>query len=190
MGKRERKRWPVTEIFVACLCFGLVPLFLVSGCGVLKPRPGTSVRDSSRVEVRWKIERIHDTTYFPVPQIVEKNVTRDTSSHLENDWAKSDALVADGLLYHSLETKPRNVPVPVEKETVYKDSIVFRDREVKVPEPYPVEVPGKLTWWQQLRLRAFFPMLAIILVPLVIRLVRYKSTIAKFFLKVIGFLRN
>lgn len=183
MEKRKRKVWPVTEIFVACLCFGLVPLFLVSGCGVVKPTPGPSIRDSSRVEVRWKIERIHDTLRFPVPQIVERNVTRDTSSHLENDWAKSDAVISDGLLYHSLETKPRDVPVPVDKEIVYKDSIVFRDREVKVPEPYPVEIPAELTRWQQFRLRAFWPLTLAAVGPWIWK---YRSKLLKILRKLIG----
>ena len=42
------------------------------------------------------------------------------------------------------------MPVPVEKEIVYRDSIVFRDRVVTEVK----EVERQLTFWQQFKMRA------------------------------------
>jgi hypothetical protein len=111
-------------------------------------------RDSVRVEVHERL--IHDTVSFEVPVIIEKNVTRDTASHLENDWAKSDASLIDGFLEHTLETKGRTVYVPVKvpvhdtlwREKSAQETIITR------------EVEKPLTWWQRARLRAFWWLLA------------------------------
>lgn len=84
--------------------------------------------------------------------------TRDSSSHLENDYAVSDARVnADGTLYHDLRTKPQRKPVPVKTPEVRRDSIVYVDKQVEVP----VTVEKDLTAWQQFRLRWFGVMAAL-----------------------------
>ena len=48
-------------------------------------------------------------------------MTKDTVSVLENEFAKSAAPVSDGLLAHSLETKPVQRPVEVQTKIVYRD---------------------------------------------------------------------
>ena len=75
--------------------------------------------------------------------------TLDTASVLENKYAKSAALVSGGVLTHSLETKPVREPVKVEKQIVYRDSTVYRDRIQTVTK----EVEKPLTGWQQAKLR-------------------------------------
>lgn len=115
-----------------------------------KHYPQVVYQDSVRVEIRERI--VHDTVKFEVPVIKEKNVTRDTSSHLENDWASSDASVSDGLLYHSLETKPKTVYVPVEvpvHDTLYVEK---EGKETTITK----EVEKPLTWWQKFRLKGFW----------------------------------
>ena len=67
------------------------------------------------VEVNTHTETVHDTAYVQLPVYIERNVTRDTTSTLENPYAKSLATVKDGFLSHSLETKPVKHPVKVEK---------------------------------------------------------------------------
>jgi hypothetical protein len=130
-------------------CFSLL-LFLAaaSACGVV--RPVIQPTDSTRVEVRYETLTIHDTAYVELPVIIEKIQTLDTTSKLENDYARSEASVTAGILRHSLETKPAQLPVPVEKEIVYRDSIVFRDRVVTEVK----EVERQLTFWQQFKMRA------------------------------------
>ena len=133
-------------------CFHIFSLLLLlaaaSACGAV--RPVIQPTDSTRVEVRVEREFVHDTAYVELPVIVEKIQTLDTTSTLENDYARSEASVTDGILKHSLETKPAQLPVPVEKEIVYRDSIVFRDRVVTEVK----EVERQLTFWQQFKMKA------------------------------------
>ncbi len=128
--------------------FSLLLLLVAAfACGAARPLANTA--DSTRVEVRTERVFIHDTAYVELPVIIEKIQTLDTTSTLENQFAKSEAIVSAGILQHSLETKPAQLPVLVEKEIVYRDSIVFRDRVVK--EEVKVEKP--LTFWQQLKMK-------------------------------------
>lgn len=133
-------------------CFHIFSLLLLlaaaSACGAV--RPVIQPTDSTRVEVRVEREFVHDTAYVELPVIVEKIQTLDTTSTLENDYARSEASVTAGILRHSLETKPAQLPVAVEKEIVYRDSIIY---EGHVTTEY-VEVPRQLTFWQQFKMKA------------------------------------
>ena len=102
---------------------------------------------STRVEVITVFEK--DTVLVEIPQIVEKVQTMDTISFLENEFAKSSAEVSDGIMSHSLETKPVQKPVEIQKEIVYRDSVVFRDRTVVET----VEVEKPLSGWQQFKIK-------------------------------------
>lgn len=75
--------------------------------------------------------------------------TLDTTSTLENKFARSEASVSAGILNHTLETKPVQLPVQVETKIVYKDSLVYRDRV----QTQTVEVEKKLTTWQQAKMK-------------------------------------
>ena len=119
----------------------------VVACGTVRPVTGV---DSTKVEVHTETRYVHDTAYVELPVIIEKVATLDTTSTLENTYAKSEAVVANGILRHSLETKPVSVPVKVETKEVVRDSIVFRDRV----QTQTVEVEKKLNWWQKLKLKA------------------------------------
>ena len=96
------------------------------------------------------IETVHDTAFVELPVLVERVATLDTASVLENKYAKSEAVVSRGVLHHSLETKPVREPVSVEKQIVYRDSTVYRDRVVR--EDVYIEKP--LTGWQRLKMKA------------------------------------
>lgn len=121
----------------------------------------TSVRDSVRIETVVRTERIVDTAFIEVPVEVIRQTVRDTTSHLETSFAVSDARIdADGSLFHSLENKPQKRPVSIEKEIVYRDSIVYRDRETEIS----IEVPRPLAWWQQAQIRGFWMLFAILLI--------------------------
>lgn len=123
----------------------LLLLVAPSACGAV--RPVIQPTDSTRVEVRYETRTVHDTAYVELPVIVERVATFDTTSALENAYAKSEAIVAAGILNHSLETKPLKLPVKVERVTVYKDSLVYRDRVVTET----IEKEKKLTAWQSFR---------------------------------------
>ena len=124
----------------------LVILLLLSACSTVRPLPIQT--DSTKVEVRVETVTVTDTAFVELPVIVEKVATLDTASVLENKYAKSEAIVSGGVLHHSLATKPVRQPVAVEKEIVYKDSLVFRDRV----STETVEIEKQLNWWQRLRL--------------------------------------
>ena len=126
----------------ALLAFAL----LLAACGTARP---VLESDSTRVEVKTVVERVVDTAYVELPVIVEKVVTLDTASVLENKYAKSEAIVSGGVLTHSLATKPVREPVKVEKEIVYRDSLVYRDRVVKED----IYIEKELTFWQKFRLK-------------------------------------
>lgn len=120
---------------------------ILTACGTVRP---TLSQDSTRVEVKTVVETVHDTAYVQLPVIVERVATLDTASVLENKYAKSAAMVSAGVLTHSPETKPVKEPVSVEKQIVYRDSLVYRDRVVTET----VEVEKKLSAWQSFKMKA------------------------------------
>jgi len=145
----------------------LLALCLVS-CGTVR-----QVTNSDNTTVQVKTETVYhtDTIYVELPQIIQSIQTRDTLSRLENDYAKSEAVVSNGTLSHSLEIKPTAHPVKVQGKTVYKDSIVFRDRIVETQ----VEVEKPLTRWQSFKMEAGGALLiavALLLLLFIIHIVR------------------
>ena len=138
----------------------LLFLALASACSTVRPLPTT---DSTKVEVRTETVIEKDTVFVELPRVVERVAVQDTTSHLENEFALSDAHISGGVLKHSLETKPVKMPAVVDKQIVYRDSVVFRDRVQTVT----VEVEKKLTGWQQAKLRVGgFCFFAVILIGL------------------------
>ena len=119
--------------------------FVAVACSSLR-----QVTPTEKIVTETRIETVYetDTVYLEVPQIVEKVVTKDTVSVLENEFAKSAVSVSAGLLAHSLETKPVQKPVEVQTKIVYRDSIIFKD--VVVYET--VEVEKELSGWQTFKM--------------------------------------
>lgn len=117
-------------------------LTLATACGTSRSLQNS---ESSRVEVRTETVIQHDTAYVELPVIVEKVATLDTTSTLENTYARSEAIITKGILHHSLETRPVSIPVKVETKTVYRDSLVYVDRV----QTQTVEVKKPLKGWQK-----------------------------------------
>lgn len=134
---------------------------LVASCGSSR-HAATSIEthDSTKVEVRTELIETIDTVYVELPKQSEMVAVKDTSSHLENDLAVSDASIDElGFLHHSLKTKPRSrLPVPSKKTKERRDSIVYRDKYVYIEKPVYVE--AELNAWQRFRLRGFWALLA------------------------------
>ena len=120
---------------------------------------------SEKILVETRIETVYetDTVYLEVPKIVEKIVTADTVSVLENEYAKSEASVSEGLLAHSLETKPVKQPVEVQTQVVYRDSVIVKDNVIV----QTVEVEKPLTGWQSFKMAMGGWMLGIIIFMIV-----------------------
>ena len=121
--------------------------------------PSEKILVETRIETAYKT----DTVYLEVPKIVEKIVTADTVSVLENDYAKSEASVSEGLLAHSLETKPVKQPVEVQTQVVYRDSVIVKDNVIV----QTVEVEKPLTGWQSFKMAMGGWMLGLIIFMIV-----------------------
>lgn len=113
---------------------------IVSCCPKVYP---VATTDSVRVEIRDRV--IHDSVYFEVEKQVEKIVTKDTLSVLENDWARSEASVSEGLLRHSLESIPRKIYVPYYVEVHDTTTIEKSAETIVVKENY-------ITKWQSFQI--------------------------------------
>lgn len=107
-------------------------------------------------EIEYRDRFVHDTATVEIPVEVERIVTRDTISHLENSFAKSDAVVSQGLLSHSLESKPQIIKVPVKVKVT---DTLWRESEKTAEIQY---VEKQMTKFQQFRLDAFWWMSALI----------------------------
>lgn len=151
--KRYIDAWERAIIPTAVLV--IILLVLAVSCS-----PKIIERVETKIEYRDRV--VHDTATFEVPVEVEKIVTRDTVSHLENNWAKSDAVVSEGLLHHSLESKPKKVYVPVE---VHVTDTIWRQKKTQVVTKIK-EVEKPLSWWKSFKLDAFWWLLAAVLVLL------------------------
>lgn len=120
----------------------LLAVFTMSGCRTSKKvtSSNTDVKKTDSVVIRTEYREVFDTTYITIEREAESVMVRDTVSLLENSYAKSRAEIrSDGLLYHSLETKPQNKPVQTKTIEIVRDSIVYKDRYVYVEETSKVK---------------------------------------------------
>lgn len=150
------------------MCMVLVALVTLS-CATNRVLSSHIEQDSVSVEVRERIVYIRDTVEVAIPAISESVETRDTVSHLENPYAASRAVIAGGVLHHSLMTKPQIQRIPVRTPSLRRDSIVYRNfyRDITT------EVGRELTWWQQTQIKGFWAMILLFSIFLFIRWVRY-----------------
>jgi len=143
-----------------CVLAGVILILtlILIGCGARRktlPSQSEVRRDSVYTKVVERTVYKRDTVRIHVPQQVAVAQVKDSTSRLENDWAVSTAHVyRDGTLRHSLETKAGIRPIETETPIVYRDSIVYRDREVKKEVTKEVEKPlGK---WQKRQIAGFW----------------------------------
>ena len=153
----------------------MATVILIAGCSPKIVQSSSDIRDSVRVEYRERV--IRDTAYVEIPFVKEVNVTRDTMSHIENDYAKSDAVVSDGVLSHSLETKRQSVPAPV--AVTVRDTIIVREKAKTIIEEKIVEVKKPLNWWQKTLMYAGIISIVILVIYLFLKVVSIKFRIFK-----------
>ena len=149
-------------------------LFIVSGCCTQRRvvEQNTTViqqKDSANTKVRVEkvIEYLIDTVYIKIPAQMAERTTQDSTSHLENDYATSDARInQDGTLYHDLKTKPQEIASEFQKPVERNDSV---RTEYKTKTEYITliddkkEVEKELTWWQHTCIK-WFPWCLILLI--------------------------
>ncbi len=146
--------------------FALMALmFLVSGCRYWRLASVEIEHKKDSVIIRKEyIERI-DTAYITITKQIQQ-VLEDTASVLDNDYCISEAKITpDGFLYHSLETKPQQKPVPVKSTKTVRDTTIYKEKEVYIKDTVPVE--REFTKWELVRLHGFWYMLAAVVLALI-----------------------
>lgn len=127
----------------------IATVMLFSSCRTGRQVVVVEGKDSIRIEERVREIKVTDTLFVEVPMQKESTTVRDSMSHLENDYAISDArIMADGSLYHSLETKPRTDTIPKELYVQVRDTTIYREKVI--PKVVPVEKP--MGWFTQMRI--------------------------------------
>lgn len=156
MGTKRTK----LSLLLLSIVFALV-LFFSLGCGAKRRAEVVErVRDSVRTEVRYRTEWRRDTVYLEIPKQVAERTANDTVSQLETDYALSVArILPSGLLQHRIENKPQKRPHEVATPIIYRDSIVYRDRNSVRTETKEVRLP--LTKWQRWQMRGFWLLLSV-----------------------------
>lgn len=143
-------------------------LTLLSGCSLTRHAAFEEVntRDSVRIEVKTVF--VKDTVWLEVPSQEASRETSDSTSHLENDFATSDARInPDGSLYHDLKTKPRQIPQEVDVPVVTRDSTTSKTKTAT--ETIIKEVPRELTWFQKTQIYGFWAFLIFLMINYTIR---------------------
>ncbi len=142
--------WHLIVFWIFAIFFALC--IMLCGCKSVKYVPIVK-HDSVRVDTRYIRYTEKDTVFVEIPAQMAERTTRDSASHLENDFAVSDARInADGTLFHNLSTKPQKKPIEVEKEIVNNDSIVYIGNISRETGQQILEVEKPLTWWQKTRI--------------------------------------
>lgn len=125
---------------------------------------------------------VKDTAYIEIPKQTAEHILLDTmKSCLENDYAFSDAWVTpDGMLHHTLETKPQEMPFEYDKKVEKQDCTTHNSGMETIVETKYVE--KELTWWQQTEIYGFRVLVALLLIGL---LRKYRKAITTFIRKLI-----
>ena len=131
----------------------IATVMLFSSCRTGRQIVVVEGKDSIRIEERVREIKVTDTLFVEVPMQKESTTVRDSMSHLENDYAISDARInPDGSLSHSLETKHRTDTLTQELSVQAKDSIIYREKVI----PKVVTVEKGLSDWQKIQIRGFW----------------------------------
>lgn len=140
-------------ITAAIFVFIAIAMLLFSSCRTSRQVVVVEARDSVRVEERVRYVPVVDTFFMEVPPQSAERTTADSTSHLENDYAVSDArIMTDGSLYHSLETKARTDTITQELSVQARDTIIYREKVI----PKVVTVEKGLSDWQKIQIRGFW----------------------------------
>lgn len=142
----------------------LIPLLTLISCQTAKQTISTEpvilTEYGEKTVEREIITEIDTVTVFiEIPVQSAYREVPDSTSHLETDFATSDAWInLDGTLGHKLENKPLSKPidVPVPKTTVNSNQTEAKIKEVPVPVPQPYPVEKKLSGWEALQIKSFW----------------------------------
>lgn len=156
--------------------FLIVLAALATACS---PKVVTETRVEYRDTTIYRREVKDSLVYVSIPLESNQVIVRlgDTSK-LETSVARSEAFVSDdGFLHHSLENKRDPIPVIVPVTNTY--SATTR-KEAKLA-PLVIYQDKPLSWWQNLRIRAFWWLLGATIILFGVKYGKYILKLVKFF---------
>ena len=144
----------------------VILLLTLTGCRSSQPMTEQSERrDSIIIKYIERVVTVHDTAYVVIPAQTAERTTQDSLSHLENDYAVSDARVnPDGSLTHTLETKPQTVAVPYERKDTERETVREESHREAEKEKVTEYVDKPLTWWQRTQIYGLWAVLFLLAV--------------------------
>lgn len=144
-------------------------LLMATGCATKRMdiEQQTVAHDSTRIEYRERLVYIPDTVQVEIPALSAERETRDSVSILENTYAKSIARIdSNGVLFHSLHTKPQSIPIEIQKPTLEVERTTVHDSahsDVKTVTKTEY-IERDLSWWQKTQIYGFYALLFIVLI--------------------------
>lgn len=135
----------------------IVGALLLAGCATTRVKTRDIQQDSVSVIVREVTELVVDTVEVAIPYISESITTRDTMSLLQNDYARSEAMISGGVLHHSLETRPQLRKIQIQTPRLQRDSIIYKHINHNVE----VEVEKGLSFIQKCQIEGFWLLLLV-----------------------------
>ena len=126
-------------------------------CRHLSSSIADSVRSSSRLIIQERLVPIKIPVSIPSDSRLV--IVRDSTSHLETNYATSDAWInKDGSLGHSLANKAitDTMNAYVKATDTIRIDTIYRERQVKDV----IKIPRELTAWQRFRMKGFWVLLA------------------------------
>lgn len=151
---------------------GIAALFVScrSSKDAITPEPVVLTNtDNVRTERVEKLVIDTVKVFVEIPAQSASNQTMERTSHLETDFAESDAwLNPDGTLGHNLFNKPQKIASEVQVPHKITESNISKERSKEIPVPYPVNVyvEKELSKWQQFRIDAFWYLICALAVSL------------------------
>lgn len=138
---------------------------LLSFTPACSPKIIETVRTETVIEYRDSVVLRDTTIYVPIPLEADQAIVHvGDTSHRETTVAESDAWVgADGLLHHNLRNKPGTLPCPVTIPEHFLTTTVTNTKESAGTIVKEVQVEKPLTLWQKTRIRAFWPLLVLVI---------------------------
>lgn len=138
---------------------------LLQSCAVTKQTAPTIIyRDSILVEYRERI--VHDSVDVQLPDVLQERTTPDTVSVLQNTYARSTAVVHDGLLSHDLQTFPQIIRIPVTYPV--HELATWQKNTVNRTVTEYIEIEKKLTGWQRFWIRSGQVLWCIVMIAIII----------------------
>lgn len=130
----------------------LMSLILFAGCATQRQITNESKAEREVIKIQTRVEFVPVITKVNIPAISDTRVVKDSTSHLENDFASSDAkILPNGSLYHDLKTKPQTL----QKDTTIRvqltdtSSVKTIEIEKEVEKIIEVEAEKELSVWQR-----------------------------------------